>query len=75
VTTSAEEVRKPRDIHRGMLIALAVLVVVCSLITVAMSHVLDHHQLVSAYPQLSSAGPPSARPACGSWRWSRRRRR
>jgi amino acid transporter len=52
VTTSAEEVRRPRDIHRGMLIALAVLVVVCSLITVAMSHVLDHHQLVSAYPQL-----------------------
>jgi amino acid transporter len=52
VTTSAEEVRRPRDIHRGMLIALAVLVVVCSLITVAMSHVLGHHQLVSAYPQL-----------------------
>jgi amino acid transporter len=35
-----------------MLIALALLVVVCSLITVAMSHLLDHHQLVSAYPQL-----------------------
>lgn len=52
VTTSAEEVRRPPDIHRGMLIALGVLVLVCSLITVAMSHVLDHHQLVSAYPQL-----------------------
>jgi APA family basic amino acid/polyamine antiporter len=52
VTTSAEEVRRPRDIHRGMLIALALLVLVCSLITVAMSHVLNHHQLVSSYPQL-----------------------
>ncbi len=52
VTTSAEEVRRPRDIHRGMFIALAVLVVVCSLITMAMSHVLGHRQLVSAYPQL-----------------------
>jgi amino acid transporter len=36
-----------------MLIALALLVTVCSLITVAMSHVLTHHQLASAYPQLS----------------------
>jgi APA family basic amino acid/polyamine antiporter len=53
VTTNAEEVRHPRDIHRGMLIALAVLTVVCSLITVAMSHVLDHRQLGSAYPQLA----------------------
>jgi APA family basic amino acid/polyamine antiporter len=52
VTTSAEEVRRPVDIHRGMLIALALLVAVCSLITVAMSHVLGHRQLVSAYPQL-----------------------
>ena len=52
VTTSAEEVRHPPDIHRGMLIALAALVTVCSLITVAMSHVLDHRQLVSSYPQL-----------------------
>ncbi|HXQ61992.1 MAG TPA: APC family permease [Acidimicrobiales bacterium] len=52
VTTSAEEVRRPHDIHRGMFIALAILVIVCSLITVAMSHVLGHHQLVSAYPQL-----------------------
>jgi APA family basic amino acid/polyamine antiporter len=52
VTTSAEEVRRPRDIHRGMLIALGLLVLVCGLISVAMSHVLDHRQLVSAYPQL-----------------------
>ncbi|HXQ43212.1 MAG TPA: APC family permease [Acidimicrobiales bacterium] len=52
VTTSAEEVRRPRDVHRGMLIALAVLAVVCSVVTVAMSHVLGHRQLVSAYPQL-----------------------
>ncbi len=52
VTTNAEEVRRPRDIHRGMLVALALLVVVCSLITMAMSHLLDHRQLVSAYPQL-----------------------
>jgi len=53
VTTNAEEVRRPRDIHRGMLIALALLAAVCCLITVAMSHVLTHHQLGSAYPQLS----------------------
>jgi len=53
VTTNAEEVRRPRDIHRGMLIALAVLATVCCLITVAMSHVLTHHQLGSSYPQLS----------------------
>jgi amino acid transporter len=52
VTTNAEEVRRPRDIHRGMFVAVVILAVVCSLITVAMSHVLDHHQLVSAYPQL-----------------------
>jgi amino acid transporter len=36
-----------------MFIALAVLVVLCSLITLSMSHVLTHHQLGSAYPQLS----------------------
>ncbi len=52
VTTSAEEVRRPEHIHRGMAIAIGLLFVVCSLVTVAMSHVLDHHQLVSAYPQL-----------------------
>ncbi|HEY7947503.1 MAG TPA: APC family permease [Acidimicrobiales bacterium] len=53
VTTNAEEVRRPRDIHRGMLIALGILAAVCGLITVAMSHVLTHRQLGSAYPQLS----------------------
>jgi amino acid transporter len=52
VTTSAEEVRHPPHIHRGMLIALGLLFVVCSLVTVAMSHTLTHHQLGSAYPQL-----------------------
>ncbi len=52
VTTNAEEVRRPQHVHRGMLIAVGTLFVVCSLITVAMSHVLGHHQLLSAYPQL-----------------------
>ncbi len=52
VTTNAEEVRRPAHIHRGMFIAVIVLWLVCCLITVAMSHVLDHHQLGSAYPQL-----------------------
>jgi amino acid transporter len=52
VTTSAEEVRRPHHVHRGMLIAVGILFVVCSLVTVAMSHVLTHHQLGSAYPQL-----------------------
>jgi amino acid transporter len=52
VTTNAEEVRRPHHIHRGMLIAVATLFVVCSLATVAMSHVLDHRQLGSAFPQL-----------------------
>ncbi|MHB8330077.1 MAG: APC family permease [Acidimicrobiales bacterium] len=52
VTTSAEEVREPKNIHRGMLVAVFVLFTVCSLVTVAMSHVLTHEQLGSAYPQL-----------------------
>jgi basic amino acid/polyamine antiporter, APA family len=52
VTTSAEEVRRPHDIHRGMLIAVGILFVVCSAVTVGMSEVLTHHQLTSAYPQL-----------------------
>jgi amino acid transporter len=52
VTTSAEEVRRPQHIHRGMLISVGLLFIVCSLVTVAMSHVLTHHQLISAYPQL-----------------------
>jgi len=52
VTTSAEEVRRPESIHRGMLMALGILCVVCALVTVAMSHTLSHHELTSAYPQL-----------------------
>ena len=52
MTTSAEEVRKPASIHRGMLIAIGILCVVCAVATVAMSHTLSHHELTSAYPQL-----------------------
>ena len=52
VTTSAEEVRKPASINRGMLIAIGILCVVCAVATVAMSHTLTHHELTSAYPQL-----------------------
>jgi amino acid transporter len=52
VTTSAEEVRKPSSINRGMLIAIAILCVVCAVATVAMSHTLSRHELTSAYPQL-----------------------
>ncbi len=52
VTTSAEEVRQPESINRGMLIAIAILCVVCSVATVAMSHTLTHNELTSAYPQL-----------------------
>jgi APA family basic amino acid/polyamine antiporter len=52
VTTSAEEVRKPSSINRGMLIAIGILCVVCAVATVAMSHTLSRHELTSAYPQL-----------------------
>ncbi len=52
VTTSAEEVRRPEFIQRGMLMAIGILCVVCMLATVAMSHRLNHHELTSAYPQL-----------------------
>ena len=52
VTTNAEEVRRPEHVHRGMLIAVGLLFVVCALVTISMSHVLTHHQLGSAYPQL-----------------------
>jgi len=68
VTTSAEEVRRPESIHRGMLMAIGILFIVCSLATVAMSHTLSHHELTSAYPQLylgeralGPALPPSPR--------------
>ncbi len=52
VTTSAEEVRRPSSITRGMLIAIGILCVVCAVATVAMSHTLSHGELTSAYPQL-----------------------
>jgi amino acid transporter len=52
VTTSAEEVRKPESIQRGMLVAIGVLCVVCAVATVAMSHTLTHAELTSSYPQL-----------------------
>ncbi len=52
VTTSAEEVERPAHIHRGMFLAVLLLGIVSSVITVAMSHTLDHRQLSSAYPQL-----------------------
>ncbi|MHB8680522.1 MAG: APC family permease [Acidimicrobiales bacterium] len=52
VTTNAEEVRQPAHVHRGMFVAVLVLFAVCALVTTAMSHVLHHGQLVSAYPQL-----------------------
>ena len=52
VTTNAEEVRRPAHVHRGMLIAVGLLLVVCALVTMSMSHVLTHGQLGSAFPQL-----------------------
>jgi amino acid transporter len=52
VTTNAEEVRDPRHIHRAMLIAVGLLFVVCAVMATAMSHLLTHRQLTSAYPQL-----------------------
>ena len=53
VTTNAEEVRDPRHIHRAMLIAVAILFGVSAAMTTAMSHVLTHAELITAYPQLS----------------------
>jgi amino acid transporter len=52
VTTSAEEVRRPEFIQRGMLAAIGILCLVCAVATVAMSHTLTHHELTSPYPQL-----------------------
>lgn len=52
VTTNAEEVRRPPDIHRGMLIAVGLLFVSCALLATSMSHVLTRPELGSAYPQL-----------------------
>jgi amino acid transporter len=56
VTTSAEEVRDPRHIHRAMLIAVGLLFAVCAVMATAMSHLLTHGQLTSAYPQLYLGG-------------------
>ena len=52
VTTNAEEVRDPRLIPRGMLIALGVLGVTCALLAYGMGRLLSAHELASAYPQL-----------------------
>lgn len=55
VTTGAEEVRAPALIPRGMLIALGLLFVTCSLIAAGMSHLLPARELASPYPQLYMA--------------------
>jgi APA family basic amino acid/polyamine antiporter len=52
VTASAEEVRSPDLVPKGMGLALGALFVVCALAASAMQVLLDHRQLVSAYPQL-----------------------
>ncbi|MGH9029190.1 MAG: APC family permease, partial [Acidimicrobiales bacterium] len=52
VTTSAEEVRRPENVHRAMFIAVLLLFFVCALVSVSMSHVLTRHQLGLPYPQL-----------------------
>jgi amino acid transporter len=52
VTTTAEEVRDPALIPRGMLISVGVLFVACSLIALGMSHFLTPSELESPHPQL-----------------------
>jgi len=52
VTTSAEEVRSPELVPRGMVISVAVLFVSCALATEGMVHLLSPSELSSAYPQL-----------------------
>ncbi len=52
VTTSAEEVREPGLIPRGMLIALGLLAGTCGLLAYGMGRLLSAHELASAYPQL-----------------------
>jgi basic amino acid/polyamine antiporter, APA family len=52
VTASSEEVRSPELVPRGMLASLGILFGTCSLAAVAMSHLLTHAQLDSAFPQL-----------------------
>ncbi len=52
VTASAEEVRAPGLVPRGMIISVAVLFVSCALATEGMIHLLSQSELNSAYPQL-----------------------
>ncbi|MFA5890809.1 MAG: APC family permease [Actinomycetota bacterium] len=52
VTANAEEVRRPGDIPRGMLISLGILCAVCAVLSVAMSRLLSGAELRSAYPQV-----------------------
>ena len=52
VTTSSEEVRRLRDVPRGMVIALGVLALTCAGVAAAMGRLLSQHELDSAYPQL-----------------------
>jgi len=52
VTASAEEVRTPDLVPKGMLLALGALFVVCALAATTMQVLLSHHELTSAYPQL-----------------------
>lgn len=52
VTANAEEVRRPGDIPKGMLISLGVLFAVCAVLSVAMGRLLSGPELRSAYPQV-----------------------
>ncbi|HVU74889.1 MAG TPA: APC family permease [Mycobacteriales bacterium] len=52
VTTSSEEVRRLRDVPRGMVIALGVLALTCAAVAAAMGRLLSQTELDSAYPQL-----------------------
>jgi basic amino acid/polyamine antiporter, APA family len=52
VTTSAEEVRSPELIPKGMLLALGMLFIVFSAISIGMSHFLTPAELATPYPQL-----------------------
>jgi len=52
VTTSAEEVRAPGLVPKGMFVSVVVLFVTCALATEGMIHLLSISELNSAYPQL-----------------------
>jgi APA family basic amino acid/polyamine antiporter len=52
VTTSAEEVRDPGLVPKGMLISVVILFATCALATEGMVHLLGASELTSAYPQL-----------------------